>query len=566
MSSPLPRIAALRTLSESRRAELFAQLERESGRLSGHRRLRQSEILRRHILAGESRAILCAEFGVSVPQFYADRREALDRAWAALERSRVPFPIVDQPAGSDKTLLLSNARALFEAGASAAAGRCLDAIDAASLDAVSRLERTALALEVAADTSWAPPSLERLRHDRDRFAPAGLPFDDAAIHWSLMHEASCRPNLSRFMRAFEQTVGNLRAGALVDSRAPIVLARCLVTAAPALVQLGATMRAREAIDEALKLSAARDDMPVALRALAHANRAYVYWASQETLALAGPEREAAYSLALGNALPRTTWVCLYLSVFEHIWRADFDAARADARRLFESAEASDSRTWRDIARSRLSNAYSAAGQLDEAERAIAPLALERPDVPGIALQSCAIEFRRGHYAQALAQASAIGLNVANRAPHFHANALMYSAGAAYRLREFGRASSDISDALSIFEGASGPTLFLALAAFKFAHTITGQTRYRDAARDLQSAFDAGAASRSESPPATDEPGPRLTPRQREIARLAADGATNPAIARALGISTRTVGNHLAAVYAALGIRARWQLRSEIFRR
>lgn len=55
----------------------------------------------------------------------------------------------------------------------------------------------------------------------------------------------------------------------------------------------------------------------------------------------------------------------------------------------------------------------------------------------------------------------------------------------------------------------------------------------------------------------------LTRRQRHIALLVADGRTNPAIARELGVSTKTVANHLAAIFERLGLRARWQLTREL---
>jgi DNA-binding NarL/FixJ family response regulator len=52
---------------------------------------------------------------------------------------------------------------------------------------------------------------------------------------------------------------------------------------------------------------------------------------------------------------------------------------------------------------------------------------------------------------------------------------------------------------------------------------------------------------------------RLTTQQREIARLAAEGATNREIAARLVLSHRTVDHHLRNVFVRLGIRSRVEL-------
>ena len=57
-----------------------------------------------------------------------------------------------------------------------------------------------------------------------------------------------------------------------------------------------------------------------------------------------------------------------------------------------------------------------------------------------------------------------------------------------------------------------------------------------------------------------EPPGSLTPRELEIARLAATGMPDRDIADRLTISPRTVGNHLSAVYAKLGVEGRTELR------
>lgn len=55
----------------------------------------------------------------------------------------------------------------------------------------------------------------------------------------------------------------------------------------------------------------------------------------------------------------------------------------------------------------------------------------------------------------------------------------------------------------------------------------------------------------------------LTARQREVARLAASGLTNREIGELLRVSSRTIDNHLAQVYARLGIAGRSELAAAI---
>ena len=48
----------------------------------------------------------------------------------------------------------------------------------------------------------------------------------------------------------------------------------------------------------------------------------------------------------------------------------------------------------------------------------------------------------------------------------------------------------------------------------------------------------------------------LSPREREVLNIVATGATNSAIAHRLGLSPKTVGNHISAIFLKLGIATR----------
>lgn len=128
------------------------------------------------------------------------------------------------------------------------------------------------------------------------------------------------------------------------------------------------------------------------------------------------------------------------------------------------------------------------------------------------------------------------------------------------------AARDDAAALSIVADAweTRGNLRLAAAASARGARAASQTRSGTAARaraaDLVrrcAGLDTPAVRQDD---ATDLVSP-LTRREREIAGLAAEGATSKEIAARLFVSSRTVDNHLQAVYTKLGIRGRAELRA-----
>lgn len=105
----------------------------------------------------------------------------------------------------------------------------------------------------------------------------------------------------------------------------------------------------------------------------------------------------------------------------------------------------------------------------------------------------------------------------------------------------------------------------ARAAFAEARRIAADLAERIPDEPLRGAFVRGVARAvPESSPRSPRQSAKaayggLTRRQREVARLVAEGATNRAIARALSISERTAEDHVAHALAALGFSSRAQL-------
>jgi DNA-binding CsgD family transcriptional regulator len=63
-----------------------------------------------------------------------------------------------------------------------------------------------------------------------------------------------------------------------------------------------------------------------------------------------------------------------------------------------------------------------------------------------------------------------------------------------------------------------------------------------------------------------EPMPKLSPRERDVLALVAQGKTNGEVGAALGLSPRTVGKHLEHVFEKFGVHTRTAAAAEWFRR
>ncbi|MFE7517227.1 LuxR C-terminal-related transcriptional regulator, partial [Streptomyces sp. NPDC057540] len=193
----------------------------------------------------------------------------------------------------------------------------------------------------------------------------------------------------------------------------------------------------------------------------------------------------------------------------------------------------------------LSGAALAAGDLPEATR-LARLARAEADALGLPLQLGAAHRARGRVLAHRTEPSAAAQEFTAAARH--------SAGSGAVLRE---AHSLLLAAPQLQASGDGPQ---AVAAWRMGRRL---------------AADAGArmlvdlADRTRpAPPRGDGAGGLLdvlTPREREISALVAEGLTNQAMADRLGLSPRTVESHVARVYRKTGVETRAGLASLVVR-
>jgi DNA-binding CsgD family transcriptional regulator len=113
----------------------------------------------------------------------------------------------------------------------------------------------------------------------------------------------------------------------------------------------------------------------------------------------------------------------------------------------------------------------------------------------------------------------------------------------------------------------GANLFAAEAAAQAAKAHRRVGRSRHAAASDASSAELAARCDGASTPALGPTGSaaelRLTPREQELARLAAGGRSSAEIATQLGISVRTVNNLLQRAYVKLGVSGRRELAGRL---
>ncbi|MDP8907904.1 MAG: LuxR C-terminal-related transcriptional regulator, partial [Chloroflexota bacterium] len=190
-------------------------------------------------------------------------------------------------------------------------------------------------------------------------------------------------------------------------------------------------------------------------------------------------------------------------------------------------------------RSRAAVALGALGEHDQARELVAnELALARafgaPRAIGIALRAQGLLERGEAQLELLTQAVAVLERSSARLEH--ARALVDLGAATRRQGRRKDAREPLRRGLELAQGCGATALI------------------ERAREELQALGDRSRRAAADSSDA-------LTPRERHVAQLAADGLSNPQIAQMLYVSLKTVETHLGHVYQKLGIRSRAQLKT-----
>lgn len=287
---------------------------------------------------------------------------------------------------------------------------------------------------------------------------------------------------------------------------------------------------------------------------------------------AGDEDADAYQLAVEHGMVRNAGVALYNMLVALLWSDEaIDEENAWTVKEIARAACELATSGNDMA---IMTVALAMANLERYDDAVALLARSNSqqqsfDWSGIYRTFQArilFKARRFHEAERAARAafqdwdrSYVG---------WEGRALRVRAEALEALGERRTAANLIGEALEALRPCA-PVYHL-LAAYRCAARLAPRRAYQDEIESLAQALRRQSALAHwtdvlGAAPAS-APARSLTKRQHEIALLVADGRTNPAIARELGISTKTVANHLATIFERLGLRARWQLSRDLLQR
>jgi DNA-binding CsgD family transcriptional regulator len=248
---------------------------------------------------------------------------------------------------------------------------------------------------------------------------------------------------------------------------------------------------------------------------------------------------------------------LQIEIAQSLAIGETSHALACALAFYETASTSGAPAQELLSRAALARVYNALHRYSDAQSILPPREVFaspyhiHPCHPHATLSACETLLGLGRFRESFDLAT---LLVRGGKGFFRAWALIFRAKASFHIGDGNNAVTDIKDAIAMFDACRGQSLYALCYAYRTAHVITQGKSYGDMVSVIEGILEDDVPN---EPLVGAERG--LTARQRIIARLAVAGETNSAIAKELNISLRTVTNSFNAIYARLGIKARWQL-------
>lgn len=549
------------------RASIARAPERERAR-----RQRQCDIVERYDLRGESRESICRQLRISQRTFYQDRSTLLGRI------ARLKYSSTTAPSGavvnSPLAVRFQEAELLMQVGAHDLAAKKLREIAANASDENDRIAALARLVFVEFNGGRVSAAHEALVRAHESARNAGPILQDRA-RGAIFAAEACYGFAQRDARTLTHCAQALDRLA-TEHNADMQL---WSLAATAWAQTSYYRYLRQEIwlaDAACgrseaALTRAEDTRP-SVHAAVLALRAEIDRYDPARVHRAGDEDADAYRLAVEHGTVGNACVALYNTLTSLLLSDDpLDDAnqwvvREIARAAYELAASGDGAMTTTIALAmaifkRYDDAIALLTRCDHHQGSFDWSAVHRTLQARIFFKA-----QRFHDAERAARDAfqawdRCGVGGEGRALRIRAEALE-------ALGERRIAAKVIEEALEALRPCA-PVYHL-LAAYRCASRLSPRRAYQDEIESLTRAVRKRSALARWSDVLVSAPRGisvrSLTKRQHQIALLVAAGRTNPAIARELGLSTKTVANHVATIFERFGLRARWQLTRDLLQR
>ncbi len=539
--------------------------------------MRQFSILARYDRTRESRTAIARDLGISPRQFYKERSRALVRLATLIAESDLQNRMriaTRQPLDA----ALAEADAYDDAGEPERAVSALRALLSTVNAPLGRLEilirmiaplarvgRTAEANHVAA-------AARRSLGAVDVVARTGV---EGRLLLAELCRTQHQDDRAGYTRTFVDICRRIRPAVLSgDQSATRTLTAAFLDHAMNRVDVGDSRGAEESLREAEALAARMLELPAAMQIQASIVTVGVHVDQPEHFAQALREAVEAYRAAHERGLLRLARQALYQCTSAALIARKADCAARCGQVLLKQGRLSGDRDCLTRANFALAGADYLFGRYDRALERLN--AMQTPATAGSvgdmvvdllrARVLCGIgrlDVAHNILQNVIVQASAASMEQAV------AMALLLKSRIAARLRDVRGARNDLGLGLELL--SRYPTPFQLVRAYQHAFQLTRRKRYRDDLGDLWRLIAPAFMGKddfvdvvadedvSRSPEPVDDIASVLTQRQQTIADLVRIGKTNREIATRLGLSIRTVDQHVRSILQRLSIERRWEI-------